>query len=158
MIRDVYRRQGMTKASRDPKTIAQAYTADSIWRNRSTFLEGTAAIEQFLTEKWEKEKSYRLRKELFAFTDARIAVQFWCVRVAPHRLHTANRTRYEYQDSHDGMKWKRCYGLEDWTFAEDGKMRKRQMSGNDIEISGAGESSHEHVPSNLVVRVGGVFD
>ncbi|KAJ4381068.1 hypothetical protein N0V86_003415 [Didymella sp. IMI 355093] len=126
----------------DPKTIAQAYTADSIWRNRSTFLEGTAAIEQFLTDKWEKEKSYRLRKELFAFTDARIAVQFW----------------YEYQDSHDGMKWKRCYGLEDWTFAEDGKMRKRQMSGNDIEISEAGESSYEHVPSNLVVRVGGIFD
>ena len=42
---------------------------------------------------------------------------------------------YEYQDSHDGMKWKRCYGLEDWTFAEDGRMRKRQMSGNDLEIS-----------------------
>ncbi|KAF3045284.1 hypothetical protein E8E11_006024 [Didymella keratinophila] len=102
----------------DPQTIAKAYTADSIWRNRSTFLDGTAAIEKFLTQKWEKEKSYRLRKELFAFTDDKIAVQFW----------------YEYQDAHDGMKWKRCYGLEDWTFAEDGKMRKRQMSGNDIEI------------------------
>ena len=61
----------------------------------------------------------RLRKELFAFTDNKIAVQFW----------------YEYQDSHDGMQWKRCYGLEDWTFAEDGRMRKRQMSGNDVVIS-----------------------
>ncbi|KAJ8115261.1 hypothetical protein OPT61_g3050 [Boeremia exigua] len=105
--------------SQDPKTIAQAYTADSIWRNRSTFVTGTAAIEQFLAQKWVKEKSYHLRKELFAFTHDKIAVQFW----------------YEYQDAHDGMKWKRCYGLEDWTFAADGKMRKRQMSGNDVEIS-----------------------
>lgn len=63
--------------TRDPQTIAKAYTADSIWRNRSTFLDGTAAIEKFLTQKWEKEKSYRLRKELFAFTDDKIAVQFW---------------------------------------------------------------------------------
>ena len=105
--------------SRDPKIIAKAYTPDSIWRNRSTFLSGTQAIEEFLTKKWNKEKNYRLRKELFAFTDNKIAVQFW----------------YEYQDAEDGMKWKRCYGLEDWTFAEDGRMRKRQMSGNDVEIS-----------------------
>ncbi|KAF2689588.1 DUF1348-domain-containing protein [Lentithecium fluviatile CBS 122367] len=103
----------------DPKTIAKAYTPDSVWRNRSSFLSGTAAIEAFLTKKWEKEKSYRLRKELFAFSENKIAVQFW----------------YEYQDAYDGMKWKRCYGLEDWTFAEDGRMRKRQMSGNDVEIS-----------------------
>ncbi|USP81141.1 hypothetical protein yc1106_08415 [Curvularia clavata] len=108
--------------SQNPKVIAQAYTPDSIWRNRSSFLVGTAAIEELLTKKWEKEKNYRLRKELFAFTDNKIAVQFW----------------YEFQDSHDGMKWKRCYGLEDWTFAEDGKMRKRHMSGNDIEIEEAG--------------------
>lgn len=108
---------------RDPKTIAQAYTPDSIWRNRSFFLRGTAAIEDFLTKKWEKEKNYRLRKELFAFTENKIAVQFW----------------YEYQDAHDGLKWKRCYGLEDWTFADNGKMRKRQMSGNDVEIDEAGE-------------------
>jgi nuclear transport factor 2 (NTF2) superfamily protein len=113
----------VTNRNRNPKAIAQAYTPDSIWRNRSCFAVGTAAIEDLLTKKWEKEKSYRLRKELFAFTDNKIAVQFW----------------YEFQDSHDGMKWKRCYGLEDWTFAEDGKMRKRQMSGNDIEIDEAGE-------------------
>jgi len=72
----------------------------------------------FLTAKWAKEKNYRLRKELFAFTDNKIAVQFW----------------YEYQDASDGLKWKRCYGLEDWTFAEDGTMRKRQMSGNDVVL------------------------
>ncbi|KZM18788.1 uncharacterized protein EKO05_0006573 [Ascochyta rabiei] len=102
----------------DPKTIAQAYTADTIWRNRFAFITGTAAIEEFLIQKWEKEKSYHLRKELFAFTDDRVAIQFW----------------YEYQDAYDGMEWKRCYGLEDWTFAKDGRMRKRQMSGNDIDI------------------------
>ena len=108
--------------TQDPKKISPAYTPDSIWRNRGSFLSGATAIEEFLTKKWEKEKNYRLRKELFAFTDNRIAVQFW----------------YEYQDAHDGMKWKRCYGLEDWTFAEDGRMRKRQMSGNDVEISESG--------------------
>ncbi|RMZ74363.1 DUF1348 domain [Pyrenophora seminiperda CCB06] len=107
--------------SQNPTLIAKAYTPDSIWRNRSSFLTGTSAIEDFLTKKWEKEKSYRLRKELFAFSNNKIAVQFW----------------YEYQDAHDSMKWKRCYGLEDWTFADDGKMRKRQMSGNDIEIDDA---------------------
>jgi nuclear transport factor 2 (NTF2) superfamily protein len=109
--------------ARNPKAIAQAYTPDSVWRNRTAFLSGTADIENFLTKKWEKERSYRLRKELFAFSENKIAVQFW----------------YEFQDAYDGMKWKRCYGLEDWTFAEDGKMRKRQMSGNDIEIDEARE-------------------
>ena len=102
--------------SRNPTLVAAAYTPQCIWRNRSSFIKGTEAIVKLLTEKWEKEASYRLRKELFAFTDNRIAVQFW----------------YEYQDRHDGIKWKRCYGLEDWTFDESGKMRKRMMSGNDI--------------------------
>jgi nuclear transport factor 2 (NTF2) superfamily protein len=126
---------------RDPKVVAQAYTPDSIWRNRTCFIVGTAAIEELLAKKWEKEKNYRLRKELFAFTDNKIAVQFW----------------YEFQDAHDGMKWKRCYGLEDWTFAEDGKMRKRQMSGNDVGIAEAGEywrfsntSSDGHSPSQCI--------
>jgi uncharacterized protein len=119
---------------RDPKTVAKAYTEDCIWRNRGHFFQGTAKIEEFLTAKWQKEKSYRLRKELFAFTDNKIAVQFW----------------YEYQDSHDGMKWKRCYGLEDWTFAEDGRMRKRQMSGNDVEITEADRWYKEGVDVNTV--------
>lgn len=104
---------------RDPVVIAKAYTPDCIWRNRDHFFSGTQKIEEFLTKKWEKEKSYKLRKELFAFSDNKIAVQFW----------------YEYQDASDGMRWKRCYGLEDWTFSEDGRMRKRQMSGNDVVIS-----------------------
>lgn len=79
-------------------------------------------MQAFLTAKFEREKDYRLRKELFCFTDDKIAVQFW----------------YEYRDAQDGFKWKRCYGLEDWTFdRESGKMRKRQMSGNDVEIEEA---------------------
>jgi nuclear transport factor 2 (NTF2) superfamily protein len=118
---------------RDLQAVAKAYTPDCIWRNRSSFLSGTARIEEFLTKKWEREKSYRLRKELFAFTENKIAVQFW----------------YEYQDAHDGMKWKRCYGLEDWTFAEDGRMRKRQMSGNDIEITEAGKYSRAMFPTYM---------
>ncbi|KZV77522.1 DUF1348-domain-containing protein [Peniophora sp. CONT] len=105
--------------TQDPATVAKAYTEESVWRNRTSFIHGQAEIEQFLTKKWQREKNYRLRKELFAFTDNKIAVQFW----------------YEFQDANDGMKWKRCYGLEDWTFAEDGRMKKRQMSGNDLEIA-----------------------
>jgi len=103
---------------RDPARVVKAYTEDSIWRNRATFLTGHNSIVDMLSKKWKREQDYRLRKELFAFTDNRIAVQFW----------------YEYRDAEDGMKWKRCYGLEDWTFAEDGRMRKRQMSGNDVEL------------------------
>jgi nuclear transport factor 2 (NTF2) superfamily protein len=72
-----------------------------------------------LTKKWIREQDYRLRKELFSFSGNRIAVQFW----------------YEYRDAEDGMKWKRCYGLEDWTFGEDGRMVKRMMSGNDLELA-----------------------
>ncbi|KAI6827053.1 hypothetical protein KC367_g2964 [Hortaea werneckii] len=107
--------------TQDPVAVAKAYTEDSIWRNRYHFFTGHAAIVDFLTAKWQREKRYRLRKELFAFSDNKIAVQFW----------------YEYQDAQDQLKWKRCYGLEDWTFAQDGRMRKRMMSGNDVEISDA---------------------
>ncbi|MCJ1419822.1 hypothetical protein MMC32_006178 [Xylographa parallela] len=104
--------------TQSPSVVTKAYTPTCIWRNRSTFLQGHAAIEAFLEQKWATEKNYRLRKELFSFTDNKIAVQFW----------------YEYQDARDAMKWKRCYGLEDWTFDADGRMRKRMMSGNDVEI------------------------
>ncbi|KAH7148210.1 hypothetical protein EDB81DRAFT_791764 [Dactylonectria macrodidyma] len=102
--------------TKNPEVIKMAYTPDSIWRNRDQFLQGRDAIQTFLTAKWEKEQSYRLRKELFAFTDNKIAVQFW----------------YEWHD--DAGQWWRTYGLEDWTFAENGLMRKRQMSGNDVKI------------------------
>ncbi|KAL5639672.1 hypothetical protein ACGC1H_006316 [Rhizoctonia solani] len=76
----------------DPEKIALAYTPGNIWRNRSSFIQGRPAIAELLRNKWAKEKDYMLRKELFSFTDNRIAVQFW----------------YEYRDALDGMKWKRC--------------------------------------------------
>lgn len=94
-----------------------AYTPDSIWRNRDQFIRGRDEIAAFLKAKWAKESGYRLRKELFAFTDNKIAVQFW----------------YEWHD--EGGHWWRTYGLEDWTFADDGLMRKRQMSANDVKIT-----------------------
>ncbi|OZJ04544.1 hypothetical protein BZG36_02713 [Bifiguratus adelaidae] len=103
--------------TKDYNKVYKGYTEDSIWRNRDIFLKGHEGIKRFLKKKWEREQGYRLRKELFAFTDNKIAVQFW----------------YEYHD--DQGQWWRCYGLEDWTFAEDGRMRKRQMSGNDVKIS-----------------------
>ncbi|KAF7557313.1 hypothetical protein G7Z17_g836 [Cylindrodendrum hubeiense] len=102
--------------TQNPDVIKMAYTPDSIWRNRDQFLQGRDAIQAFLTKKWEKEQGYRLRKELFTFSDTKIAVQFW----------------YEWHD--DAGQWWRTYGLEDWTFAENGLMRKRQMSGNDVMI------------------------
>lgn len=102
--------------TRDPERVSKAYTEDSIWRNRDIFIKGRDEIKSFLTDKWNKEQNYKLRKELFAFTDNKIAVQFW----------------YEFSDN-EGVWW-RCYGLEDWTFAENGQMRKRQMSGNNIRI------------------------
>lgn len=120
--------------TQSPTDIAKAYTSTSVWRNRSSFLRGTSEITSFLEQKWAKEKNYRLRKELFAFTDNKIAVQFW----------------YEYQDAHDEMKWKRCYGLEDWTFEEDGKMRKRMMSANDVEIGEEGRWFKEGVDVDSV--------
>ncbi|KAL0931284.1 uncharacterized protein CTRU02_214019 [Colletotrichum truncatum] len=103
--------------TRDPHKVKLAYTPDSIWRNRSTFLQGRDEIAKFLTEKWSVEDGYQLRKELFAFTDNKIAVQFW----------------YEWFDK--SGQWWRTYGLEDWTYAENGLMRKRHMSGNDVKIS-----------------------
>ncbi|KAL8413665.1 hypothetical protein RB594_005069 [Gaeumannomyces avenae] len=102
---------------RNPQLVKMAYTPDSIWRNRGTFLRGRDEIDAFLTDKWAAEDGYRLRKELFAFTDNKIAVQFW----------------YEWHDK-EGQWW-RTYGLEDWTFADSGLMRKRQMSGNDVKIA-----------------------
>ncbi|KAK2760268.1 hypothetical protein FQN54_002336 [Arachnomyces sp. PD_36] len=111
----------------DPEVVAAAYTTTSLWRNRDKFFSGTEAICDFLSQKWAREDSYRLRKELFAHNgDDRIAVQFW----------------YEYRDRDDGMKWKRCYGIEHWTFQKDGpeagKMKKRMMSGNDVVLGEGG--------------------
>ncbi|KAL9934313.1 hypothetical protein V8E36_006769 [Tilletia maclaganii] len=97
--------------TQDPDKIAPAYTEESVWRNRDQFFSGHQAIKEFLTDKWKKEKRYTLKKELFCFSENKIAVQFW----------------YEFETE---SGWRRCYGLEDWTFAPDGRMSKRQMSGN----------------------------
>jgi nuclear transport factor 2 (NTF2) superfamily protein len=103
--------------TRDPQRVAQAYTPDSVWRNRSEFLNGRAEIEGFLRRKWENELDYALRKDLWAFTDDRIAVRF----------------QYEWHDA-EGQWW-RSYGNENWEFDADGYMRRREASINDVPIA-----------------------
>jgi uncharacterized protein len=103
--------------TRDPQKVALAYTPDSRWRNRAEFFQGRAAIEGFLTRKWKKELDYRLIKELWAFRDNRIAVRF----------------AYEWHD--DSSNWFRSYGNENWEFDEDGFMRLRIASINDLPIT-----------------------
>lgn len=102
--------------SRDPARVALAYTADSRWRNRSEFFTGRAAIEAFLTRKWQSELEYRLIKEVWAFTGNRIAVRF-------------------VYESHDAAGvWSRSHGNEQWEFDEHGLMRRREASINDVRI------------------------
>ncbi len=105
--------------TRDPATIAQAYTPDSRWRNRSEFVEGRAAIEALLTRKWQSEHEYRLIKELWAFAGNRIAVRFV----------------YEWHDA--AGQWWRSHGNENWLFDENGLMAARHASINDVAISEA---------------------
>jgi len=102
--------------SRDPERVAQAYTVDSWWRNRSIFVVGREQIVAFLTQKWERELEYRLIKEMWAFGDDRIAVRF----------------AYESHDR-DGAWW-RSYGNENWQFDENGLMHRRHASINDVSI------------------------
>jgi len=102
--------------SRDPEKVAGAYTADSVWRNRSEFLSGRPAIVEFLRRKWAKELDYRLIKELWAFHENRIAVRF----------------AYEWHD--DSGNWFRSYGNENWEFDEKGFMARRIASINDLPI------------------------
>ena len=103
--------------SRDPERVALAYTPDSVWRNRSEFLSGREAIVQFLTRKWNRELDYRLIKELWAFHANRIAVRF----------------AYEWHD--DSGHWFRSYGNENWEFDEEGFMRRRIASINDLPMA-----------------------
>lgn len=103
--------------SRDPERVAQAYTVDTEWRNRSEFLHGRAEVVEFLRRKWAREHDYRLKKELWAFTGNRIAVRF----------------EYEFHD--DTAQWWRAYGNENWEFDELGYMRRRFASINDVKIA-----------------------
>ena len=103
--------------SRDPHRVSLAYTPNSRWRNRSEFPVGRAEIVAFLIRKWTKEMDYRLIKELWAFTDNRIAVRF----------------AYEWHD--DSGNWFRSYGNENWEFDAEGLMQTRFASINDLPIA-----------------------
>jgi uncharacterized protein len=110
--------------SRDPERIALAYTKDSVWRNRSEFLSGREEIAAFLTRKWERELDYRLIKELWAFSENRIAVRF----------------AYEWHDTENN--WFRSYGNENWEFDANGFMARRIASINDLAINESERKYH----------------
>ena len=101
---------------RDPLRVSLAYTPDSVWRNRAEFFAGRPAILEFLRRKWARELDYRLIKELWAFQSNRISVRF----------------QYEWHD--DSGHWFRSYGNEQWEFDDDGLMRRREASINDVPI------------------------
>ena len=103
--------------TRDPKRVASAYTEDSVWRNRDTFLKGRDEIVEFLTSKWARELDYALRKSLWSFSDNRIAV------------------RYQYESCDTAGQWWRSYGNELWEFDAHGLMRRRESSINDVPIA-----------------------
>lgn len=105
--------------SKDPERVCLAYTLDTEWRNRTEFLTGREEVKAFLKRKWEKELGYKLKKELWGFRENRMAVRF----------------EYEWHD-HNGQ-WYRSYGNELWEFDENGLMRKRYASINDLVITDA---------------------
>lgn len=100
----------------DPDRVALAYTEDSVWRNRDEFFQGRDAIRDFLRRKWSREQDYRLKKELWCFTDNRISV------------------RFEYESRDPAGQWWRSHGNEHWEFDENGLMRRRDASINDYRI------------------------
>ena len=102
--------------TRDPVRVSLAYTPDTEWRNRADFVNGREQVVEFLTRKWEREHDYRLRKQLWAFMDNRIAVRF----------------EYEWHDA--AGQWFRSHGNENWEFAENGLMQRRFASINDQPI------------------------
>jgi len=102
--------------TRDPHKVSMAYTPDSVWRNRSEFVTGREEIVAFLTRKWQRELDYRLIKEMWAFSDDRIAV------------------RFAYESHGPDGRWFRSYGNENWLFDGNGLMRRRHASINDVPI------------------------
>ncbi|MFY0598244.1 MAG: nuclear transport factor 2 family protein [Cyclobacteriaceae bacterium] len=102
--------------SKNPEKVSLAYTADTEWRNRNLFINGREEVKDFLKNKWETELDYRLKKELWAFTENKIAV------------------RFEYEYHNEAGQWFRAYGNENWEFDENGLMKKRFASINDLEI------------------------
>jgi nuclear transport factor 2 (NTF2) superfamily protein len=114
--------------SRDPEKVALAYTEDSWWRNRSSFIQGRDEIVAFLTQKWERELNYRLIKEMWAYGEDRIAV------------------RYAYESQGRDGAWYRSYGNENWQFDEFGLMRWRHASINDVPIEESQRLFHWDAP------------
>ena len=102
--------------SRNPEKVSLAYSENSEWRNRDRFFSGREAIRDFLSDKWSRELDYKLRKELWAFTDNRISVRF----------------EYEWHDAEG--QWYRTHGNEQWEFDDEGLMRRRDASLNDYKI------------------------
>ncbi len=102
--------------SKDPVKVSKAYSIDTEWRNRSEFVNGREEVQKFLENKWNTELDYKLKKELWAYTDNRIAVRF----------------EYEYRNEQN--QWFRAYGNENWEFDENGLMKKRFASINDLQI------------------------
>jgi nuclear transport factor 2 (NTF2) superfamily protein len=114
----------------DPERVAAAYTEDSQWRNRDEFVAGRAEITEFLRRKWARERDYALRKDLWAFTDDRIAVRF----------------QYECRD--ESGQWWRSYGNEQWEFDAEGYMRRREASINDVPIEESERRIHGPRPES----------
>ncbi len=110
--------------SRNPAKVALAYTSDSLWRNRAEFVKGRSEIEAFLTRKWARELDYRLIKELWICADDRIAV------------------RFAYESRDDAGNWFRSYGNENWEFDEQGLMKCRIASINDLPIAETDRKFH----------------
>ena len=110
--------------ARNPERVSLAYTLDTQWRNRAEFPSGRQQVVEFLTRKWARELDYRLIKELWAFTDNRIAVRF----------------AYEWHD--EGGKWFRSYGNENWEFSPEGLMARRFASINDLAITESDRKYH----------------
>ncbi len=105
--------------TRDPEKVSLAYTPDTVWRNRAEFLHGRDEVRAFLRRKWDRELDYRLKKDLWSFTENRISVRF----------------EYEWHD--DSGQWFRSYGNEQWEFAPNGLMQRREASINDLPIAEA---------------------
>jgi nuclear transport factor 2 (NTF2) superfamily protein len=103
--------------TQDPERVSLAYTEDSVWRNRDQFVTGREAIVKFLTQKWERELDYALRKELWGFRGNRIGV------------------RFQYESRNADGDWFRSYGNELWEFTDEGLMRRREASINDLKIT-----------------------
>ncbi|WP_211242156.1 nuclear transport factor 2 family protein [Pontimicrobium aquaticum] len=103
--------------SKNPEKVSKAYTIDTAWRNKSEFINGREDVVAFLTNKWQHELNYKLKKDLWAFTDNKIAVRF----------------EYEFQNNEG--QWFRAYGNENWEFDKNGLMKKRYASINYLSIN-----------------------